>query len=152
MSDVVEHAEAVRGLVAVIMAGDSYRSAAADHFGLGAGETHAISYLSLHGPMPQARLARLMGVTTGGATGIVDRLERAGVARRRPDPDDRRKYRVELTALAQTMIDESVRGLDRVFAGLEPEAVEALATLLPRVAAGLGEQTDQLRPGDRQDR
>ncbi len=36
------------------------------------------------------RLAQETGLTTGAITGIVDRLEKAGFARREPNPDDRR--------------------------------------------------------------
>jgi DNA-binding MarR family transcriptional regulator len=37
------------------------------------------------------RLAELTGLTTGAITGVIDRLERIGLARRESDPDDRRK-------------------------------------------------------------
>ena len=39
-------------------------------------------------------LARLTGLTTGAVTGIIDRLERAGFARRERDPEDRRRVYV----------------------------------------------------------
>ena len=42
------------------------------------------------------RLAELMGLTTGAITTVLDRLERAGFARRVRDESDRRRVRVEL--------------------------------------------------------
>src|SRR4051794_4320617 len=128
---------AVQGLVAVMMAGSRYRTAAADHFGLDLVGTHAVSYLATYGPMPQAQLARLMGLTSGGVTGVVDRLERVGAARRANDPNDRRRNRVELTERAATVIADSRVGLARVFDGFEPEAVTVLAEALPTLAARL---------------
>ena len=39
-------------------------------------------------------LARATGLTTGAVTGIIDRLEKAGFARRERDPEDRRRVYV----------------------------------------------------------
>ena len=43
-------------------------------------------------------LAKATGLTTGAITGVVDRLEMAGLARRVRDPEDRRKVYVRMTA------------------------------------------------------
>src|SRR6185295_19572349 len=50
-----------------------------------------------NGSMTAGALANLTGLTTGAITGVVDRLERAGMARRVPDPDDRRRVKLEVT-------------------------------------------------------
>lgn len=42
-------------------------------------------------------LAAQSGLTAGAVTGVIDRLERAGFARRVPDPRDRRRVEVEVT-------------------------------------------------------
>ena len=42
------------------------------------------------------RLAELTGLTTGAITGVVDRLESRGLARRAADPQDRRRVIVEI--------------------------------------------------------
>ncbi len=41
--------------------------------------------------MTAGRLAEVTGLTTGAITGVVDRLEKAGLVRRERDDDDRRK-------------------------------------------------------------
>ena len=41
--------------------------------------------------MTAGRLAELTGLTTGAITGVVDRLEKAGLVRRERDESDRRK-------------------------------------------------------------
>ncbi len=51
--------------------------------------------LQLNGPATAGWLAETTGLTTGAVTGVVDRLERAGYARREPDPHDRRRVIVK---------------------------------------------------------
>ena len=43
-------------------------------------------------------IADTLSITTGGVSKIVDSIESAGHAKRRPNPDDRRSSIVELTA------------------------------------------------------
>jgi DNA-binding MarR family transcriptional regulator len=49
------------------------------------------------GPVAAGELARELHLTTGAITSVIDRLERAGYARRVPDPADRRRVLVEAT-------------------------------------------------------
>jgi len=56
---------------------------------------------------PSALTASLM-LTSGGVTGRIDRLERAGLVRREPDPADRRGQLVSLTDKGLHLIDEAV--------------------------------------------
>jgi DNA-binding MarR family transcriptional regulator len=61
---------------------------------------------------PKALSASLM-LTTGGMTGRLDRLERAGLVTRSPDPADRRGLVITLTLHGREIIDEAVvAGLD----------------------------------------
>jgi DNA-binding MarR family transcriptional regulator len=61
---------------------------------------------------PKALSASLM-LTTGGMTGRLDRLERAGLVTRSPDPADRRGLVITLTLRGREVIDEAVvAGLD----------------------------------------
>ena len=52
-------------------------------------------FLHRYGAMPAGRLSELTGLTTAAVTGIIDRLEGAGYARRTNDPKDRRRTIVE---------------------------------------------------------
>jgi DNA-binding MarR family transcriptional regulator len=51
----------------------------------------------LDGPRGMAELARCFGVEKAALTGLVDRAERRGLARRAPVPGDRRALQVTLT-------------------------------------------------------
>jgi DNA-binding MarR family transcriptional regulator len=64
---------------------------ATEEVGLNSTDFASLCLLLLHGSAPAGRLAELTGLTTGAVTGLVDRLERAGLVRREIDPTDRRK-------------------------------------------------------------
>ena len=49
------------------------------------------------GGITAGKLALLSGLTTGAVTGVIDRLEHRGFARRVQDPEDRRRVRIEVT-------------------------------------------------------
>ena len=54
-------------------------------------------------------LSRHLMVTGGNVTGIVDPLEKDGLVERRPEPDDRRAYRVRLTRAGRKAFAEMAR-------------------------------------------
>lgn len=51
-------------------------------------------------------IAEELAITVGGASKLVDRIEAAGLCRRRPNPDDRRSSIVELTPAGQRTLAE----------------------------------------------
>jgi len=73
---------------------------ASDRFGVNRTDLRALELLSAAGKLAPTALAAALDFTTGGVTTVIDRLERAGYARRQPDPQDRRKIIVEATPLA----------------------------------------------------
>jgi len=97
-----------------------FSHAAADRLGGTSSDMECLDLLHLHGPMPAGRLAALTGLTTGAITGVVDRLERGGWVRRRPDPTDRRRVIVEPTA-------ESLARAEPIFAPMARATEELLA-------------------------
>jgi DNA-binding MarR family transcriptional regulator len=70
---------------------------AADRFGVNQTDLRAVELLATAGSLAPTTLAAELGLTTGGVTTVIDRLERVGYARRRPDPNDRRRVIVEAT-------------------------------------------------------
>ncbi|MCT9104552.1 MarR family transcriptional regulator [Streptomyces mirabilis] len=90
---------------------------------------------------PRQLSATLM-LTTGGMTGRLDRLERAGLLRRSPDPHDRRGLQVTLTDKGLRLIDEAVgAGLavqTEALAHLDEERAGQLAALLRELLKGTG--------------
>jgi DNA-binding MarR family transcriptional regulator len=90
---------------------------------------------------PRQLSATLM-LTTGGMTGRLDKLERAGLLRRSPDPHDRRGLQVTLTDKGLRLIDEAVgAGLavqTEALAHLDEERAGQLADLLRELMTGTG--------------
>lgn len=62
--------------------------------GLNPTDAKAVSLLGETGPVPAGRLAELLSLTTGAVTGVLDRLEEAGLVRRESDTQDRRRVLV----------------------------------------------------------
>jgi len=90
---------------------DRLDQAAADRYGLNRTDMRALDLVGRAGPLAPTALARLLGFTTGGVTTVLDRLERAGYIRRRPDPADRRRLVVEVTQATSARDAEVFGGL-----------------------------------------
>jgi DNA-binding MarR family transcriptional regulator len=80
---------------------DRYDQAVADATGINRTDMRCLDVIEREGPVPAGRLAEETGLTTGAITTALDRLERAGHARRVRDPNDRRRVLVELTPEAR---------------------------------------------------
>ncbi len=63
--------------------------------------------------MTAGRLAELTGLTTGAITGVVDRLEKAGLVRRERDESDRRKVYVAVVPEAVARIGRYYEPMQR---------------------------------------
>jgi DNA-binding MarR family transcriptional regulator len=86
--------------------------------GLSATDLEVLGAIEQHGPLSAGRLGELTGLSPAAVTGLIDRLERAGVARRRPDSADRRRVLVETAPGA--------RRVAKQFASLEKDALRIL--------------------------
>ena len=63
----------------------------ANTIGISGSDLECLDFLNLEGRVTAGRLAEVTGLTTGAITGVIDRLEKAGLVRRERDPADRRK-------------------------------------------------------------
>jgi DNA-binding MarR family transcriptional regulator len=114
---------------------------AALDLGRGSGRVRSLTWLA-EGPMSLSGLAEAVGVDAPYATLIVDSLEERGLVERQPDPADRRRKLVTLTAAGNAAIEKLLR-IEREpppgFARLSSAELEALEGLLRRVAAQEGD-------------
>ena len=67
-----------------------FRNAMNEWAGLNATDMECLRLLFLKGVSTPTELARHTGLTSGATTAMLDRLEKAGLIERRPNPDDRR--------------------------------------------------------------
>jgi DNA-binding MarR family transcriptional regulator len=112
--------------------------------GLGPARLSALSVLVFGGPQRLTRLADLEQVRPPTMTKVVSALEDAGLARRRPDPDDARAIQVEATARGRSLLLEGRRRRVARLAGglahLSPGDLDVLAhaaAVMERVAGRL---------------
>jgi len=75
----------------------AFEEVAAARLGIGAGDLRCLNAIENAGGLTAGELSREVGVTSGAVTGAIDRLEKAGFARRVADPADRRRVRIEVT-------------------------------------------------------
>ena len=78
---------------------DQMDDAAARALGINRTDGRCLDVIDREGPVAAGRLAEASGLTTAAVTAVIDRLEKAGYARRVGDPADRRRVLVELTPL-----------------------------------------------------
>jgi DNA-binding MarR family transcriptional regulator len=74
--------------------------------GINRTDARCLDILDQHGSMSAGDLAEASRLSTGAITAVIDRLERAGLAERVPDPGDRRRVLVELTPNAYAASNE----------------------------------------------
>lgn len=76
---------------------DAFDSLAAERLGVSESDLRCLNIIENAGGLAAGELAVQSGLTAGAVTGVVDRLERAGYARRVPDPADRRRVTLQVT-------------------------------------------------------
>ena len=126
-----------------------FHTALAAERGLSATEEKALDLLERCGPLTAGELAERSGLAPASVTGLVDRLERKGFARRVPHPADRRRILVEIDAervaedLAPLFADWS-RSVDELYAGYTDEQLETILHFLTEAARRQREATARL--------
>jgi DNA-binding MarR family transcriptional regulator len=80
-------------------ANDAFDEVAREKLGVNRTDLRCLNIVENQGPMNASRLAELSGLTTAAVTAVLDRLERAGYARRVRGHEDRRQVIVEVTPL-----------------------------------------------------
>jgi DNA-binding MarR family transcriptional regulator len=94
------------------------------------------------GSMRVGDLARALRVTVGGTSKLVDRIERAGLIAREPDPDDRRASRVALTAAGKRKLTAALKTYEAEVAGilggvLRPEEQQQMSDYVARLQTSI---------------
>jgi DNA-binding MarR family transcriptional regulator len=108
-----------------LAAGIFFNAQAAERAGMGLTDMQMVHTLQLYGPATPSRLAVSTGLSSGGVTVALDRLEKAGYIRREPNPADRR-------SLLITIVPSKLRKLAGLYEGVERETRRLLATLPER--------------------
>ena len=85
----------------------------ANRVGVSSSDLECLDFLNIEGRVTAGRLAELTGLTTGAITGVVDRMEKAGLVRRERDESDRRKVFIAIVPEALAKIGRFYEPLQR---------------------------------------
>lgn len=115
-------------------------------FGISRGDFDVLATLRRSGEpftLSPRQLSAALMLTTGGMTGRLDRLEKAGLVSRHPDPYDRRGLRVTLSERGRELVDGAVvAGLaeqrQALDSALDEQEAEELAGLLRKLLGSMG--------------
>src|ERR1700744_5445364 len=109
----------------------------ADRVGLHLTDLQCLNLLDLLGPVTPGKLAACTGLTTGGVTVMLDRLEAAGYIHREPSPTDRRSVivRIDQRKLKKmnVLYEEMTQRTKETFAATLESELEAASNLLERL-------------------
>src|SRR5271166_3978282 len=126
-----------------------FHQAIADRLGLNVTDHKCMDLLLMNGSLTAGELAAMTGLTTGAITAVIDRLERAGFARREHDPRDRRRVIV-------SGIPKRCRDIEKLFehfaaafgelsARYSDEELVVILDFMTRSREGLHQSTLKLR-------
>lgn len=106
---------------------------------------HVLSILRRHEGINQGGLAELLEVEPITAGRMIDRLQDAALVERRPDPADRRAWRLYVTDKGRGLFDQlrpcALETYDEALEGIDPKEREALMTTLMRMRTNLSRKT-----------
>ncbi|MFI8291972.1 MarR family winged helix-turn-helix transcriptional regulator [Streptomyces sp. NPDC085614] len=130
-----------------------FNQAVADHLRLHPTDVQCLNLLSLEsGPVTTGRIAELTGLTTGSATRLVDRLERAGYVTRERDGEDRRRVLVAVVPERMAELGAFWRRLNgawgTMFDAYSDAEVALLIAHMRRTVELSAVQIEQLRQGE----
>jgi DNA-binding MarR family transcriptional regulator len=118
---------------------DGLDQRAAGHFGISRTDLHLIDRLRSEGPQTPSELARSVGLTSGGLSIALERLERIGYIRRSQHPEDRRSVLVEATEaifpLENQVFGPLIRDMRSVLATYDDRNLATIRDYLDRAAA-----------------
>jgi MarR family transcriptional regulator, organic hydroperoxide resistance regulator len=115
-----------------------FNAQTAEKVGLGLTDMQILHIIQLYGPATPGRIAASTGLTSGGVTVALDRLEKGGFIRRQPNPDDRRSLLIHLNPSRLSRVaghyEEVERETRRVLATIPQADLEATVRFFETLA------------------
>jgi len=110
----------------------------------------ALQFISALAPVTVSGLAQVLGTRPPATSAMVDRLARAGLVRRLPDPHDRRRVHLTLTSAAQPIVgdtdEDTAQRMSAVVQALSAQTrrplIDLLVDTVRRLARGVQDPTD----------
>lgn len=134
--------------VRLFLAGSSrFDQQAAEELKLHPTDMQFLNLLELLGPLTPGALSQYSGLSSGGVTVVLDRLERAGYARRAKNPDDRRSVLVEMVPAREKQLIANYAPVQQFRKALTGFTQEELETVLRFFSAANTAQPHAARIG-----
>jgi len=116
--------------------------------GIADNEVLALAHLARHGTLTPSALGRLLGLSSGGATTLVQRLERGGHVVRTVNPEDGRSSLLRLTGATATAVSHAlaplVADLDRLAGDFTAEERAAITRFMDGAAEIVEEHASRI--------
>jgi DNA-binding MarR family transcriptional regulator len=129
---------------------DLFDDAAAQLLGLNRTDLRVLDVIDRMGPIAPSRLADESRISRPAMTTALDRLEKAGYAKRTPDSGDRRRVLVEMTPLARERTWEIYGPFsdltDKVFGRYSVEELEVVLRFMRQALEMNAEQLERIAP------
>jgi DNA-binding MarR family transcriptional regulator len=113
----------------------------ADTVGVAGSEGHLVSYLGSYAPVPVGDLMRVFGLRKSTLTGMLDRLETAGLIERTLNDADRRSFLVGLTPTGAAVAAQVRAQLESFEAALDGELSAGDRAAFKRLMAAIARVT-----------
>lgn len=139
-----EPADDVAELRALLLAGQRFRQAIADHFELSLSETVVLGHLAdAGGQLVPSELTERMLIGSGTLTAVIDRLAGDGHVQRRPHRHDRRRVQVVLTPAGRRVIRYVRQHMEQALGAATAGSARSQLRLGP-LAAALDDETERV--------
>lgn len=135
-------AEAVDALRALVLTVYSFRQGMAAALGVAVSDTFALSHLAVAHSLTAGELAQRAGLAPSSVTAMLDRLERAGLARRTVLPEDRRSQQITLTDRGRRVLAVSGKWAEAGLQAVPAAELAGIARQLRTIAAALDREAE----------
>jgi DNA-binding MarR family transcriptional regulator len=128
-----------------------FRNLVGQRLGVNVTDMECLGLLFFQGIASPSELARYTGLTSGATTAMLDRLERAGLIQRRPNPQDRRGTLIVLLQSGAERVAPwfaSVRqAQDELVSGYSEAELQVIADFFERSTAMWEQERQKLQGG-----
>ena len=126
-----------------------FRNAMTDWAGLNTTDMECLRLLFLKGISTPSELAKQTFLTSGATTAMLDRLEKAGLIERRPNPDDRRGTLIVPAKLskekAASWFESARKAQDELISSYSEQELEIIAGVFERFTKLWEQEREKIR-------
>ncbi len=150
MSNITERKKLLKAMRMLSTQAIMMHQTVADNLHLSLTDYKCLDILARFGSMTAGKLTEKCGLTTGAVTGVIDRLERAGYAKRIDNPVDRRSVIVELAwdrksvESYEKIMSPLEQKMSRLTAGYTNEELAFFTGFMEKIVEVLHQETMEL--------